>query len=129
MKLLSDILYKTRLEEVIGSTHMAISSVTFDSRKVKKDTLFVATRGTAPDGHAYISKAIEAGAVAIVCEELPENQKENVTYIKVTDSTHALGFIACNFYSNPSQKIKLVGVTGTNGKTTTVTLLFNLFRT
>ena len=129
MKLLSDILYKTRLEEVIGSTHMAISSVTFDSRKVKKDTLFVATRGTATDGHAYISKAIEAGAVAIVCEELPENQKENVTYIKVTDSTHALGFIACNFYSNPSQNIKLVGVTGTNGKTTTVTLLFNLFRT
>lgn len=129
MKLLSDILYKARLEEIIGSTHMAISSVTFDSRKVKKDTLFVATRGTATDGHQYIDKAIEAGAVAIVCEELPETQKENVTYIKVTDSTHALGFIACNYYDNPSRKIKLVGVTGTNGKTTTVTLLFNLFRT
>lgn len=129
MKLLSDILYKTRLEEVIGSTHMAISSVTFDSRKVKKDTLFVATRGTATDGHAYIDKAIEAGAVAIVCEDLPETRKENVTYIKVTDSTHALGFIACNYFDNPSAKLKLVGVTGTNGKTTTVTLLFNLFRT
>lgn len=129
MKLLSDILYKTRLEEVIGSTHMAISSVTFDSRKVKKDTLFVATRGTATDGHAYIDKAIEAGAVAIVCEDLPETRKENVTYIKVTDSTHALGFIACNYFDNPSTKLKLVGVTGTNGKTTTVTLLFNLFRT
>lgn len=129
MKLLSDILYKARLEEIIGSTHMAISSVTFDSRKVKKDTLFVATRGTATDGHQYIDKAIEAGAVAIVCEELPENKKENVTYIKVTDSTHALGFIACNYFDNPSRKIKLVGVTGTNGKTTTVTLLFNLFRT
>lgn len=129
MKLLSDILYKARLEEIIGSTHMAISSVTFDSRKVKKDTLFVATRGTATDGHQYIDKAIEAGAVAVVCEELPENKKENVTYIKVTDSTHALGFIACNYYDNPSRKIKLVGVTGTNGKTTTVTLLFNLFRT
>ena len=119
MKLLSDILYKTRLEEVIGSTHMAISSVTFDSRKVKKDTLFVATRGTATDGHAYIDKAIEAGAVAIVCEDLPETRKENVTYIKVTDSTHALGFIACNYFDNPSAKLKLVGVTGTNGKTTT----------
>lgn len=129
MKLLSDILYKARLEEIIGSTHMAISSVTFDSRKVKKDTLFVATCGTATDGHQYIDKAIEAGAVAVVCEELPENKKENVTYIKVTDSTHALGFIACNYYDNPSRKIKLVGVTGTNGKTTTVTLLFNLFRT
>jgi len=129
VKLLSDILYKTRLEEVIGSTHMAISSVTFDSRKVKKDTLFVATRGTATDGHAYIDKAIEAGAVAIVCEDLPETRKENVTYIKVTDSTHALGFIACNYFDNPSTKLKLVGVTGTNGKTTTVTLLFNLFRT
>lgn len=129
MKLLSEILYKTRMEEVIGSTHMAISSVTFDSRKVKKDTLFVATRGTATDGHKYIETAIQAGAVAVVCEELPETLKENVTYVKVTDSTHALGFIACNYYDNPSQKLKLVGVTGTNGKTTTVTLLFNLFRT
>lgn len=117
------------MEEVIGSTHMAISSVTFDSRKVKKDTLFVATRGTATDGHRYIETAIQAGAVAVVCEELPETLKENVTYVKVTDSTHALGFIACNYYDNPSQKLKLVGVTGTNGKTTTVTLLFNLFRT
>ena len=129
MKLLSEILYKARIEEVIGSTHMAISSVTFDSRKVKKDTLFVATRGTATDGHNYIETAIQAGAVAIVCEDLPENKKENVTYVKVTDSTHALGYIACNYYDNPSQKLKLIGVTGTNGKTTTVTLLFNLFRT
>ena len=129
MKLLSDILYKARIEEVIGSTHVAISSVTFDSRKVKKDTLFVAVRGTATDGHNFIEKAIEAGAAAIVCEDLPEVLKENVAYVKVTDSTHALGFIACNYFDNPSQKIKLVGVTGTNGKTTTVTLLFNLFRT
>lgn len=129
LKLLSEILYKARIEEVIGSTHVAISSVTFDSRKVKKDTLFVATRGTAADGHDFIEKAIELGAVAIVCEDLPENKKENVTYVKVTDSTHALGYIACNYYDNPSYKLKLVGITGTNGKTTTVTLLFNLFRT
>lgn len=128
MKLLSDILYKARLEEVIGSTNLAISSVTFDSRKVKKDALFVATRGTATDGHHYIEKAIEGGAAAIVCEELPEVQRENITYVKVTDSGLALGYIACNFYDHPSEKLKLVGVTGTNGKTTTVTLLFNLFK-
>lgn len=128
MKLLSDILYKVRLEEVIGSTHMAIASVTFDSRKVKKDSLFVATRGTAVDGHDYLEKAITAGAVAIVCEELPLVKLETVTYVKVTDSGFALGIMACNFFDNPSEKLKLVGVTGTNGKTTTVTLLFNLFK-
>ena len=128
MKLLSDILYKVRLEEVIGSTHMAIASVTFDSRKVKKDSLFVATRGTAVDGHDFIDNAISAGAVAIVCEELPLVKLETVTYVKVTDSGFALGIMACNFFDNPSEKLKLVGVTGTNGKTTTVTLLFNLFK-
>lgn len=128
MKLLSDILYKARIEEVIGSTHVAISSITFDSRKVRKDTLFVATRGTSVDGHDFISKAVEAGAAAIVCETLPEDRKENVAYVKVADSTLALGFIACNYFDNPSRKLKLVGVTGTNGKTTTVTLLYNLFR-
>jgi UDP-N-acetylmuramoyl-L-alanyl-D-glutamate--2,6-diaminopimelate ligase len=128
LKLLSDILYKTRLEEIIGSTNVAISSVTFDSRKVKKDSLFIATRGTASDGHHYIELAIESGAVAIVCEDLPETLKENVSYVKVLDSSASLGYIACNFYDNPSEKLKLVGITGTNGKTTTVTLLFNLFR-
>ncbi len=128
LKLLSDILYKTRLEEIIGSTNLAISSVTFDSRKVKKDSLFIATRGTASDGHHYIEVAIENGAVAVVCEDLPETLKENVTYVKVLDSSASLGYIACNFYDNPSEKLKLVGITGTNGKTTTVTLLFNLFR-
>jgi UDP-N-acetylmuramoyl-L-alanyl-D-glutamate--2,6-diaminopimelate ligase len=128
LKLLSDILYKARIEEVFGSTHVAISSVTFDSRKVKKDTLFVATRGTATDGHKFIEQAIEAGAAAIVCEETPEVMRDNITYVKVMDSTLALGFIACNYFDNPSQKLKLVGVTGTNGKTTTVTLLFNLYR-
>ncbi|MES2514897.1 MAG: UDP-N-acetylmuramoyl-L-alanyl-D-glutamate--2,6-diaminopimelate ligase [Bacteroidota bacterium] len=128
MKLLSDILYKTRMEEIIGSTNVAISSVTFDSRKVKKDSLFIATRGTASDGHHYIELAIENGAVAVVCEALPEIQKENVTYVKVLDSSASLGYIACNYFDNPSEKIKLVGITGTNGKTTTVTLLFNLFK-
>lgn len=128
MKLLSDILYKTRLGEVVGSTNVAISSVAFDSRKVKKDSLFIATRGTTVDGHAYIDKAIESGAVAVVCEELPLNRRPNISYVKVLNSSEALGFIACNFFDNPSEKLKLIGITGTNGKTTTVTLLFNLFR-
>ena len=128
MKLLSDILYKVKLEEVVGSTNVAIIDVTFDSRAVKKDSLFIAIKGTASDGHQFIDKAIESGAVSVLCEELPSNQKENITYIKVKNSSEALGYIACNFYDNPSEKLKLVGITGTNGKTTTVTLLFNLFR-
>lgn len=97
MKLLSDILYKTRLEEIIGSTNVAISSVTFDSRRVKKDSLFIATRGTASDGHHYIELAIESGAVAIVCEDLPETLKENVTYVKVLDSSASLGLHCLQF--------------------------------
>ena len=128
MKLLSDILYKTRLEEIVGSTNLAISSVTFDSRQVKKDSLFIATVGVTVDGHNFINKAIEMGAIAIVCEALPKDINENITYIKVLNSSEALGYIACNFYDNPSEKLKLIGVTGTNGKTTTVTLLFNLFK-
>lgn len=128
MKLLSDILYKVRLEEVIHSTHMAIASVSSDSRKIKKGSLFVAIQGTASDGHDFIQKAIENGAVAIVCETLPEKKEEGITYVKVANASYSLGIMACNFYDNPSEKLKLVGVTGTNGKTTTVTLLFNLFK-
>ncbi|HQQ93696.1 MAG TPA: UDP-N-acetylmuramoyl-L-alanyl-D-glutamate--2,6-diaminopimelate ligase [Bacteroidia bacterium] len=128
MKLLSDLLYKVRLEEVTGSTHMAISSIAFDSRKVKKDGLFVATAGINSDGHDFIEAAVEAGAIAILCEKPPQKKSEQVTYIKVADSSFALGIVACNFYDNPSEKLFLVGVTGTNGKTTTATLLFNLFK-
>jgi UDP-N-acetylmuramoyl-L-alanyl-D-glutamate--2,6-diaminopimelate ligase len=128
VKLLSDILYKTRIEEITGSTNMAISSVTFDSRKVKKDSLFIATVGVTVDGHTYIDKAIELGASAIVCETLPTQIHEHITYIKVLNSSESLGYIACNFFDNPSEKLKLIGITGTNGKTTTVTLLFNLFK-
>ncbi|MEO8762484.1 MAG: UDP-N-acetylmuramoyl-L-alanyl-D-glutamate--2,6-diaminopimelate ligase [Bacteroidia bacterium] len=128
MRLLTDILYKAGLEEIIGTTNVAVSSITFDSRKIKKDSLFIAIRGTAVDGHHFITQAIETGAIAIVCEELPETQLENITYVKVKNANYALGIIAANFYDNPSQKLKLVGVTGTNGKTTTVTLLYNLFK-
>ncbi len=128
MRLLTDILYKAGLEEIIGTTNVAVSCITFDSRKIKKDCLFIAVKGTAVDGHNFITQAIEMGAIAIVCEELPETRLENITYVKVKNATYALGIIAANFYDNPSQKLKLVGVTGTNGKTTTVTLLYNLFK-
>ncbi len=128
MKLLKDILYKAGIIEVVGSTNIAITALSFDSRKIEKDSLFIAVKGTLSDGHKYIDDTISKGAIAILCEEIPVNQNEKVTYIKVKDTSAALGIIAGNFYDNPSEKIKLVGVTGTNGKTTTVTLLFTLFK-
>jgi UDP-N-acetylmuramoyl-L-alanyl-D-glutamate--2,6-diaminopimelate ligase len=128
MALLKDILYKVTLRAVSGDTGIQISSLTFDSRTVKPGSLFIATKGTQSDGHQFIEKAIEQGAVAIVCEASPMKRSENVTYIETNDSSYALGIIASNFYGNPSAKLKLVGVTGTNGKTTTVTLLHELFR-
>jgi UDP-N-acetylmuramoyl-L-alanyl-D-glutamate--2,6-diaminopimelate ligase len=128
MKLLKDILYKAGLIEVVGSTNVAIMAISFDSRKIEKDSLFVAVKGTQSDGHEYINDTIAKGAIAVLCEELPENANDKITYIKVKDTTIALGIVADNFYDNPSENIKLVGVTGTNGKTTTVTLLFNLFK-
>ncbi len=128
MKLLKDILYKVRLIGVIGSTNSSVSSVAFDSREVERNGLFVAIKGTASDGHEFIDSAIEKGVKAIVCEELPENIVSGVTYIQVENSHQALGIIASNFYDNPSAKLKLVGVTGTNGKTTTTSLLFDLFQ-
>lgn len=128
MKLLRDILYKTGLLEVNGTTNVAIAAIAFDSRKVEKDGLFVAVRGTLSDGHNYIETAIKSGAVAIICEEYPAEINERVTYVKVSNSAMALGIAASNFYDIPSSQLKLIGVTGTNGKTTTVTLLFQLFR-
>ena len=107
---------------------MAIASVTADSRKVQKNGLFVAVKGTQSDGHQFIDKACEAGAVAVVCEQFPEKLTEGCTYVLVKDSAFALGIIASNFFENPSEKLRLVGVTGTNGKTTIATLLFELFR-
>jgi UDP-N-acetylmuramoyl-L-alanyl-D-glutamate--2,6-diaminopimelate ligase len=127
MKLLSELLYKSGIEEVIGSTNVAINSVSFDSRTVQRHSLFVAVRGTQLDGHQYIDSSIEKGAIAIVCEDFPAELKDKVTYVRVKNSSSALGYIASNFYDHPSAFIKLVGVTGTNGKTTTVTLLYQLF--
>ncbi|NNE56405.1 MAG: UDP-N-acetylmuramyl-tripeptide synthetase, partial [Flavobacteriales bacterium] len=128
MKILADILYKCRIKEVIGTTNIAVESIHFDSRKAVGMSLFVAVRGTAVDGHLFIDKAIENGATAVVCEYEPETLNENITYVIVKDSASALGEIASNFYDNPSEKIQVIGITGTNGKTTTVTLLFELFR-
>lgn len=127
MKKLKDILYKVAITEVIGDTSMLISQINFDSRKIASSQLFVATKGVSVDGHNFINKAIELGAIAIVCEELPKDINDNITYIKVKDSAYALGIIASNFYDNPSEKLKLVGVTGTNGKTSIVTILYKLF--
>lgn len=128
MKLLKDILYKAGIVEVIGSTNVAIESVCFDSRKAKQFSLFIAIRGEKSDGHQFIEEVIANGASAVVCEKFPETINDKITYVKVHESSLALGYIAANFYDNPSEKIKLVGVTGTNGKTTTVTLLHRLFR-
>jgi len=128
MILIRDILYKVTLEKVIGNTAVAIREIHFDSRKVGLDDVFVAIRGTLSDGHDFVKKAVDKGAIAVVCEELPEQLINGITYIQVVDSQQALAIMAANYYDNPSENLKLVGVTGTNGKTTIATLLFNLFR-
>lgn len=127
MKLLKDILYKAPLEEMIGSPNVAITSIQFDSRKVESYHVFVAVRGTQSDGHNFIDKAIEKGAIAVVCEEMPEQLNPQICYVRVRNSAEALAHMACNFYDHPSKELKLVGVTGTNGKTSVVTLLHELF--
>ncbi len=123
---LQDLLYKVRLESVLGSTNVEIADIQFDSRKIAKNNLFVAVSGAISDGHNFISNAISDGAIAIIVEKFPEEIDENITYIKVKNSNNALGIVASNFYNNPSERIKLVGVTGTNGKTTVVSLLHQL---
>lgn len=128
MAALKDVLYKVSLVSVSGDMNKEVTHICFDSRLVKPGSLFIAVSGTQVDGHAYIQKAIESGATGIVCEIMPDYFLPEVTYIKVESSAKSLGIIASNFYGNPSSKLTMVGVTGTNGKTTTVTLLFNLFR-
>lgn len=128
MKKLKDILYKVSVESVIGTTEVTVENVEFDSRKVINNTLFVAQKGLIFNGHEFIDKAIEKGAVAVICKDLPKNTQPNITYIQVANSNEALAIIASNFYDNPSEKLKLIGVTGTNGKTTIATLLYKLFK-
>ena len=128
MKNLKDILYKVSVNAVFGGIDVSVDAIEFDSRKVKENNLFVAQKGVTVDGHEFIDKAINLGAKVIVCENTPEHKQENITYVEVENSSSALAIISANFYDNPSAKLKLIGVTGTNGKTTVATLLYQLFK-
>ncbi|MBL7559092.1 UDP-N-acetylmuramoyl-L-alanyl-D-glutamate--2,6-diaminopimelate ligase [Olleya sp. YSTF-M6] len=128
MSILKDILYKVTLDAVKGSTDVLVRNIHFNSRQVEVNDVFVAIKGSATDGHQYIEGAIKQGAIAVVCQEFPDTIKGDVTYIKVDDSSKALAVMAANYYGNPSENLKLVGVTGTNGKTTIASLLYQLFK-
>jgi UDP-N-acetylmuramoyl-L-alanyl-D-glutamate--2,6-diaminopimelate ligase len=121
-------LYKVSVNAVFGNTNIDVKNIIFDSRKVLVNTVFVAQKGVSVDGHLYIDKAISLGAVAIICEDLPSDKQSGITYVQVKDSNVALAILASNFYENPSSKLTLIGVTGTNGKTTVASLLYQLFR-
>ena len=125
---LKDILYKVTINAVVGDTNVMVNQVQFDSRKISKGDVFVAIKGTVVDGHNFINDVIAKGATAIVCEKTPENTVQDVTYIEVDSASKALAFIASNYYNVPSENLKLVGVTGTNGKTTIASLLYQLFK-
>ncbi|MGB1316410.1 MAG: Mur ligase family protein, partial [Chitinophagales bacterium] len=127
MKNLKDILYSVKINQVVGNTDLAVDALYLSSLEVKTNGVFIAVKGFSTDGHKYIASAIENGAVAIVCEVLPSKMDENIVYIVVEDSSIALAVLANNFYDNPSSNIQLIGVTGTNGKTSVATLLFKLY--
>lgn len=127
LKKLSNILSKVEVLEVTGNPEREINNIVFDSRQVGKDDLFVAVKGTQVDGHAFIGQVVQKGCTVVVCEELPEEIPTEVTFIRVKNSAEALGMMASAFYGHPSEELKLIGITGTNGKTTTVTLLYHLF--
>jgi len=124
---LKDILYKVHITSTSGSMNAEVKGICFDSRKVQPGSMFIAIRGTQSDGHTFIEKAARSGAIVIIAEKLPEVISDQITYVTVKDSAKALGIIASNFYGNPASRLKLIGVTGTNGKTTVATLLFKLF--
>ncbi|MBT8321817.1 MAG: UDP-N-acetylmuramoyl-L-alanyl-D-glutamate--2,6-diaminopimelate ligase, partial [Eudoraea sp.] len=128
MKLLKDILYGVRIAAVSGTTNIRFNALHFDSRQVGLDDAFVAIRGTLTDGHKYIVKAVEQGCNTVICEEIPDQLVNEVTYVQVDDSQAALAIMAANYYENPSRNLKLIGVTGTNGKTTVTSLLYQLFK-
>lgn len=128
MKVLKDILYKVTINAVVGSTGIPVHKIEFDSRQIETNDVFVAISGTQVNGHNYIEKAIKDGATAIICETLPETLHDGVTYVEVASSNQALAFMAANYYEHPSDNLKLVGVTGTNGKTTVSSLLYQLFK-
>ena len=128
MKQLTNILNNASITEIIGNKDIVIDNITFDSREIKKNCMFIAVKGTKSDGHNFIDQTIEKGAICIVCETLPLKINKNITYVLVKDSSYTLGIIASNYYDSPSKQLNLIGITGTNGKTTTVTLLYNLFK-
>jgi len=128
MKLLKEILYGVSIEQVEGSTNTAIERIAFDSRAVQPLCAFVALPGTKADGHDYIAKAVTDGASAVICERMPDTFADGVAYVRVKDAAEALALIAANFFDHPSKQLKLIGITGTNGKTSVATLLFRLFR-
>jgi len=128
MMILSEVIKNIDVTEFIGNDKIEISNIQFDSRQVAENSLFVAVRGYNVDGHSFIEKAIDLGASAILCEELPANINNKITYIKVNDSSDSLGKLAANFYNNPTKNLRIVGVTGTNGKTTIATLLYKTFK-
>ena len=128
MKLLKDILYRVTINRVIGSTSVAINNIEFDSRKIEFNDVFVAIRGVLSDGHNYIEKATDLGALVIICEKIPDKIINGITYVEVDNSNLALSVLAANYYGNPSDDIQLIGITGTNGKTTVATLLYKLFK-
>ena len=127
MKLLKDILYKVSLISTKGDMEITVNNLVFDSRQVMAGDLFIAMRGTQVDGHEFIDTALEKGASCIVCEVLPHSLRDTITYVQVVDAAKSLGMMAANFYNHPSTRLTLVAVTGTNGKTTMVTLLHQLF--
>ena len=124
MKELKEILYRVKITKVIGNTSIGISKLCIDSRQIKPNDLFIAIKGNSIDGHNFINKAIELGAKSIICESIPPEIIDGITYLEVNCSREALSISSANYFDNPSQKLKLIGVTGTNGKTTITTLLF-----
>lgn len=125
---LGELLKKIQVIQIIGQQEIDITGVNIDSRLVKDGHIFMAMKGTQTDGHAYIPAAIQNGAIAVLCDDIPDEKAENITYIQVSDSEDAVGKVATTFYDDPTSKLELVGVTGTNGKTTIATLLYELFR-